>query len=108
MSKIDSVLISLRMLEDPRLIELPRDVRYMHVEGLAWAGDHHTDGGISRAALRRLTDQPDAGLAAAALVSAGLWQSTETGWQIVGYLDSQISAQDASRISEANALRNRR
>jgi hypothetical protein len=108
MSKLDSVLISLRMLEDPRLIELPRDVRYMHIEALAWAGEHKTDGAISRAALRRLTDQGDAALAAASLVSAGLWRSTDAGWEIVGYLDSQISAQDAERITDANALRNRR
>lgn len=108
MSKLDSALISYDQLEDPRLLDVPRSWRLLHVEGVTWCALHKTDGAISRAALRRLTDEPDAALGAAALVWAGLWLVTDTGWQIVDYTRNQVSAERIARIREATRSRQER
>lgn len=108
MSRLDKALIGFDSLEDPRLLDLDRGVRLLHIEALVWSARHRTDGVITRGGLRWLTDEADAALAAAQLVSAGLWTSTDDGWQIVDYTREQISAQDAARIEETNAAKWRR
>lgn len=77
--------------DDPGLLTLSRTVRLVHIEAIVWSCRHLTDGHIPRHALRRLTDEPDAEAAAAELVTAGIWAETATGWQIVNFLEDQMS-----------------
>src|SRR5438105_2184391 len=81
------------MIEHPALLDLPRGVRLLHIEATVWSKFHQTDGHIPASSLRRITDEPDYQTAAAALVAAGLWAVTATGWTIVGFLDKQMSAE---------------
>ena len=104
MSKLDKALLGLEDVEDPRLLDMPRGVRLLHVEAIIWCAAHRTDGAITRAALRRFTDEPDAGMAAAQLVAGGLWRSTSTGWEVVD-VGSLIPSAKARRIEDKNAER---
>jgi hypothetical protein len=94
--------------DDPQLLDVPRDARLLYVEALVWCNRLGTDGAISRAALRRLTDSPDPEAACAALIDSGLWAVTETGWQIVDFLRHQRSADDVERVRAQTEVRNRR
>lgn len=102
MSKLDKALIGQDELDDPRLLELERGVRLLHVEALAWSARHRTDGVVSEAALRRFTDEPDVVAAAQALVDVGLWSETDDGWQLPW---DQLKAADAARIQAGNRAR---
>jgi hypothetical protein len=108
MSKFDKAMIGLHDLESPALIHLPRGVRLLHVEALAWCSLRRTDGVLAFAALPRATDEPDAMSAAAQLVAAGVWEETPTGWRIVGYLDTQISASEIALVEARNRANWRR
>ena len=58
--------------DDPRLLQVPREVRWMYLEGPVWCNTHATDGLIPFHAIRRVTDQEDPKEAARQLVRAGL------------------------------------
>src|SRR5207237_6429574 len=92
--------VGLSMIEHPALLDLPRGVRLLHIEATVWSKFHQTDGHIPASSLRRITDEPDYQTAAAALVAAGLWAVTATGWTIVGFLDKQMSAERLRRKRE--------
>lgn len=70
----------------PELLRLSRGHRLLWLEGMTYCARHLTDGRIVRGALRRLSDEPDVEVAAAALVVAGLWLEDEDGFEVVGYL----------------------
>jgi hypothetical protein len=93
MSFLFAALVDTAITEDPRLVLLPRGVRYAHIEAIVWCRLHLTDGAIPRHMLRRLSDEPDTDEAARQLVDSGLWETTKTGWQIVGFTDTQMSAE---------------
>lgn len=92
----------------PELLALPRDVRLVHIEGSVWSCRHETDGQIARHVLRKVTDQPNPEVAAQALVDAGLWAETDTGWEVTGFLDDQRSAADIEATRELARVRQRR
>lgn len=69
----------------------------MHLEALSFSNRYGLDGAIPRAALSRLTTEPDPEASAAALVSAGIWETTDEGWQLVWLLDDQPKAADVQR-----------
>jgi hypothetical protein len=92
-SSYDSALVDVAMIEDPRLLKLSRGIRLLHLEALVWSKAHLTDGFIPAGAINRLTDEPDASKAARELVAVGLWNMTAEGWTIVGFTDTQMSAQ---------------
>jgi hypothetical protein len=58
-SSYESALVDVAMIEDPRLLTLPRGVRLLYLEALVWSKAHLTDGFIPALALGRLTDQLD-------------------------------------------------
>lgn len=91
--------------DDPRLLGLDRSTRLLWPEGLSWCCRHLTDGAIPRAALTRLTDHEDPTTAVKHLVGAGLWEETDSGWQIVGFLQSQTSKEQAEEGREAAKFR---
>ena len=104
-SSYDSALVDVAMIEDPRLLKLPRGVRLLHLEALVWCKAHLTDGFIPAGALHRLTDEPDADKAARELVKVNLWSLTAEGWTIVGFTDTQMSAQRVREKRQASRER---
>ena len=94
--------------DDPRLLGVPRGVRLLHVEALIWCNRQSTDGNVPGTALGRLTDQPRPRAAAAQLVTAGLWQATQHGWLILGFLADQPSADDMEHAKGLARERQRR
>lgn len=99
-SSYDSALVDTAFLEE-QADELSRGERLLRVEAEAWSKLIRSDGFISRRSLRRITDEPDPEGAARALVDAGLWAAAPAGWQIVGFLDRQMSAQRVKEHQEA-------
>jgi len=91
-SRYDSALVDVAMIEDPRLLTLPRGIRLLHLEALVWCKAHLTDGFIPASALNRLTDEPEPSKAGHELARVGLWNFTAEGWTIVGFTDTQMSA----------------
>ena len=91
-SSYDSAVVDTAMIEDARLLVLPRGVRLLYFEALVWAKLRRTDGLIPRAALPRMTDEPDPADAADRLVQVGLWEAVPGGWQIVNFTSTQMSA----------------
>jgi hypothetical protein len=104
--KLDRALIGHDELGDPRLLALGRGTRLLHLEAITWAALHKTDGALPRAALPRITDEPDPAAGAAALVGAGVWAVTDAGWRILTW--DQLSAADAERIRETSRRRQER
>ena len=89
--------------DDPRLLGVPRGVRWMYLEGLVWCNQHGTDGFIPDHALRRVTDEEDPGAAADQLVGVGLWVVGNGGWEIVDFTKDQPSAADVERTQKLAA-----
>jgi hypothetical protein len=87
-------------LDEPFLLDLPRGTVLLHIEALAYSNRYAVDGVIHRAALRKLTTEPDPEAAAAALVSAGLWAPTKEGWQLIWLLNDQPSSQEIQASRE--------
>jgi hypothetical protein len=104
-SSYDSAVIDTAMIEDVRMLLLPRSVRLLYLEALVWAKLRRTDGLIPRAALPRVTDEPDPELAAARLVEVGLLDNRPEGWQITDFERTQMSAK---RVAELQAEAKRR
>jgi hypothetical protein len=95
-------------LDDPGFLTLSRGARLLHLEALAFASRHTTDGLVPGHALSRLTDEPDAEVSADALVAAGLWERADSGWRLVWLQDDQPSAEDVARKRAVDAHRARR
>jgi hypothetical protein len=104
-SSYDSALVDVAMIEDPRLLTLPRGIRLLHLEALVWCKAHLTDGFIPAPALSRLTDEEDASNASRELVRVGLWNLTAEGWTIIGFTDTQMSAQRIREKRQASRER---
>lgn len=100
--------IGAELPDNPRLLALPRGVRWMHVEAIIWSNKQGTDGHIAAVALPRITDEPNPLDAAAQLQQAGLWEGSGDGWDIVDFLDDQPSRADVERQAELNRARVRR
>lgn len=94
--------------DDPALLALERTYRLVWFEAMLWANRFATDGAIPRHMLSRITDCHDPDGAADFLVAAGKWKPSETGWEIVGFLDDQPSADEVRRTKELARLRQRR
>jgi hypothetical protein len=104
-SAYDSALVDTAMIEDPRLLALPRGVRLLHIEAMVRSKLMGSDGLIPQAALTRLTDEPNAQAGAALLVSAGVWEPAGDGWQITDFERSQMSAARVQEKREAAKAR---
>jgi hypothetical protein len=104
-SSYDAVVLDTAMIEDERLLGLPRGVRLLHWEAMVWAKLHRTDGRIPAGALPRLTDEPEPWKTAEQLVAAGVWRMTDSGWLIAVFLDTQMSAERVREIQEGNRKR---
>ncbi|HUE97387.1 MAG TPA: hypothetical protein VMN39_12060 [Longimicrobiaceae bacterium] len=96
-SSYDSAVVDTATIDDTRMLALPRGVRLLHIEALVWCKLRRTDGLIPRGALPRMTDESDPADAASRLVRAGLWETHEAGWTIVGFTESQMSREQVER-----------
>lgn len=81
-------------LTSPRWLALPRAARLLHLEALSWSNRHAADGVIPRAALTLITDEPETSTMVVALIKAGAWVTTDTGWRLVWLLDDQPTAEE--------------
>lgn len=79
------------ILTHPQSLTAGEDATNLHLRALLWCNGELTDGTIPTGALDLLTRRPDAAQLAVALVAAGLWAQTSTGWTVVGFLDAHPS-----------------
>jgi hypothetical protein len=98
------------MLDDgfpdhPKLVGLTMEQGYLWVLGINYCNRYLTDGNIPTGALAALhptTPLARKRKAAQALVNAGLWDETPTGWAIHDFHDYQLSADE---VKERRAKR---
>ncbi len=94
--------------DNPALLQLPRGVRWMHLEFLVWSNKHGTDGRIPAHVIRKVTDEPDPAAAVDGLVEVGMWERDGDSFRIVGFLDDQPSAADVERTQALARERQRK
>jgi hypothetical protein len=70
---------------------------WLHVCALSWSNRGLTDGRLPASVVRRLADVPDPMAEAARLVEAGLWEQTDDGYVLVGYAETQPTADKVRR-----------
>lgn len=95
-------------LERSAIVAVPRYARLVHIEAVLWCGRQLSDGAIPRHMLGYLTHEPSAAEAVDELVKGGLWETTKTGWQIVGYVDEYTDAATVMETRKQDAERQRR
>ncbi|MDP9692685.1 UNVERIFIED_ORG: hypothetical protein J2X79_000214 [Arthrobacter globiformis] len=67
----------------PEILALSLAAGWLHVEAIVWCNKHLTDGQIPAAALGRLAGKiPDPTAAVAELVTQGVWEAQDGGWQL--------------------------
>lgn len=76
---------------------------WLYVCGVAYCNRMLTDGFIPAAQVRRLADVDNSDELAARLVTAGLWEETDDGFQIHDYLDYQPSRKHVEAIAQSRA-----
>ena len=101
-SSYDAAVVDTALIEDERLLRLPRGIRLLYLEALVWCKAHRSDGRIPPTALRRMTDEPDERAAAGQLVEAGLWRMEADCWVISDYCRHQMTRDRVER-KEARA-----
>lgn len=77
-------------------LDMSRDARLFEAEAIIWSNRLGTDGAISSRYLRRFTDADDPAACAAELVAHGFWETTATGWQVIGWADQQPTAAEVA------------
>ena len=107
-SSYDSAIIDTALIEHPDLVRLSRGIRYMYVKAIVWSRVHRTDGLIPKHMLHRITDEPEADAGALELVRVGRWVDHDENWEIVGFLDNQMSAAQVAQERDQARARKRR
>lgn len=88
--------------DHPKFLELSAGAIGLWVIGLAYSNRYLTDGELTKRGLARAYPGADREKHAKALVTAGLWDATDDGWQVHDYLKyqpskAQVEAQRAER-----------
>lgn len=86
----------------PKFTDLSGNAVRLWLFALCWCNQQETDGKIPRGALRVLGGSPKA---ARELVSAGLWEVSEAGWEVHDFLHYQPSR--AQRNAQREGIRSR-
>jgi hypothetical protein len=94
--------------DHPKVLAAGEDAAWLFVSGLCYCSRHLTDGFIPSSALRKITGKPRPQVLAARLVSAGLWEPVEGGWNVHHYLEQQRSKEEVEYEREANRERQTR
>lgn len=105
MSAYDSALIGPTIVRPAMGAGLSRDARLLNIEAYVWSRQHLTDGRIPAGSLRWVTDAEDPETLAWALVECGVWERDRDGWVIVGFLDTQMSAERVMAQRDSNRER---
>jgi hypothetical protein len=108
-SSYDAAIIDTAMIQHPDLVVLPVEVQYLYVQAVVWSRLNRTDGLIQRRMIPWFSRVADPEAAADALVASGRWEDGGPGeCQIVGFLDSQMSAEKvAQKRDDARARKER-
>lgn len=109
-SSYDSAVVDTAMIEDPRLLNLPRGIRLLFLEMLVWAKLRRTDGHVPLGAIPRLTDEPEPLDAAGRLEKVGLLRTDEEigGYWIVDFTRTQMDRATVERkVRNAKEARER-
>lgn len=97
------VRLDTQMPSNPKVLELTTDGKwraaFVYVAGLAYAGQHGTDGYLPPTCLMFLHGTRKE---AAELVKVGLWHDDTGGWYINGWDDFQLS-DEAARLRSKKA-----
>lgn len=98
-----------RIFEHPKVLSVAPLARLLYIAGLCAADANNTDGYLSRpVVLRAAFDLGDVDLLAAELVTAKLWISVPTGWQIHDYTSVQRTAAEKTLLSEKRTAAGRK
>jgi hypothetical protein len=97
-----------RWLTEPAIRDLSGDALATHVMALIYGIEHENDGAIATGALRwLLPPNSDAASVTAELVTAGLWDATAEGFQIVNWSATQTTRAEMERTRKQNRDRQR-
>ena len=99
------VRLATNIIADPKMVNLSARAFRTYINGLAFAGEHLTDGHIDRDAYSFIR-----GACADELVDKGLWDPAPigSGWTIRNYLEHQDSAEQVKKRRADAAERARR
>lgn len=84
----------------PKFLKAGATASWLFVGGLGYSARYLTDGAIPSEALSSLTSIPKPERYAVTLVSVGLWDGTEGGWQIHDYHAFQPSREEVEQRRE--------
>jgi hypothetical protein len=95
-----------RLHSHPKVLEAGPEAMGLFLLALSWCADYLTDGFVPEIQVKRLLFVCDDPLAIAdRLVSAGLWERADGGYQIHDYLEYNPSAEQVKAERAANAKR---
>lgn len=94
--------------DHPKIHEVGPIAAWLHVAALCYCARHLTDGRVPSRVVRGLIDAPRPRVLVDKLVSSGLWDEVEGGYEIHDYLDYQPSRERVLAEREAAAERQRR
>ena len=99
------VRIDDQLSDHPKIVSAGPDAAWLYISGLCYAARYLTDGFIPEAQVRRLSDIKNSPAAAKRLVSNGLWDAVEGGYQVHDYLDYNDDADTVKTRRKRNADR---
>jgi hypothetical protein len=73
--------------DHPKVVAAGPMAELLYIRALGYCARYLTGGAIPRAMLPRLTPAKNGDALAETLVEVGLWEETDTGWQVHDYLD---------------------
>jgi len=88
--------LSDQFTDRPDLLEASRSARLLHIEALVYCNKHLRDGLLPRGAVARMTDTENPAADIAELVTAGVWEVIDSGWQI-DWTDQEEAAEVRAR-----------
>jgi hypothetical protein len=91
--------------DHPKVVSAGPLAAWLYVCGLSYCSRQLTDGFIPDGQLRKLADVDNAGELGDRLVSVGLWERVEGGFQVHDYLEYQPSAEKVKAERAATAKR---
>jgi hypothetical protein len=94
--------------DDPRWETAGTEAFALHVAAMCYCMRQLTDGILPAPRARRLWPVEDPDVVVAALVDHGFWKPTESGYELIGFLDTQRSAENIRAERSKVAERQRR
>jgi hypothetical protein len=105
-SSYDAAVIDDLILKHPDLIRAGRSAQFLQLEAIVWSKQHRTDGFIPTHMPPLFSGSPTLADDIGSLVEVGRWAEVpDGGWQIVGFLDSQMSAARIAQKRELGSIR---